>query len=103
MYRVFGCFGGAASDTILAAMMKAASDGANVISMSFGELSGDNPFQQVVESLGQKGIAIFAANGNDGNLGTFNPSSPGKEPSVFAVGSIMNEKFPLTYEVRRRP
>jgi subtilisin family serine protease len=100
MYRVFGYNDDTTTDIIIAGMMKAANDSADVISMSLGSRSIDDPFQQIVQALGQKGIAIFAATGNDGDLGTYNPSGPAREDSVFAVGSVMNEKFPLTYEAR---
>jgi subtilisin family serine protease len=101
VYRVFGCFDDPGFDTIIAAMIKAASNGTDVISMSFGSTGLDDPLQQVVQALGQKGIALFAANGNSGNLGPHRPASPAREDSVFAVGSVVNEKFPLTYEVYR--
>lgn len=54
MYRVFGCSGGAGSDVILSALMKAASDGADVISMSLGLVNPyefQDPFYTVTEAL----------------------------------------------------
>lgn len=100
MYRVFGCSGDTGADIIIAAMMKAANDGAMVISMSLGSPGINDPFDQVTQGLVEKrGIAIFAAIGNDGDLGIYFASAPGRDTSVFAVGSIMNEKFPVTYQL----
>lgn len=72
MYRVFGCAGSAGDDVVLAAMLMAAADGADVISMSLGSLSPDevdNPYQELTETLTQRGIAVIVAAGNDGDLG----------------------------------
>lgn len=72
MYRIFPCVGNADTDTILAAMNRAAADGADVLSMSFGQIGTflrSDPYQLVTDGLASRGIAMFAANGNDGNLG----------------------------------
>ena len=39
MYRVFGCEGDASDDVIMSAMQQAAENGADIISLSIGELS----------------------------------------------------------------
>lgn len=103
MYRIFGCSGGADDDVIMKALLRAATDGANVISMSFGQLWADeetNPYQAISTSLVEQGIALFAATGNAGSYGVFGPSSPGLSSDVFAVGSVDNEKYPLTYQLK---
>lgn len=72
MYRVFGCEGGAEDDVIISAMMMAAADGADVISMSLGALTpseADDPYVTTTEALRAKGIAVIVAAGNDGDLG----------------------------------
>jgi subtilisin family serine protease len=100
MYRVFPCSGGGASDILLAGMSRAAADRPDVISMSFGGIAhglASDPFGQITDGLGKRGIAVFAANGNDGDRGIGFESTPGIGRSVFAVGSVMNDKFPVTY------
>ncbi|KAL2062880.1 hypothetical protein VTL71DRAFT_5952 [Oculimacula yallundae] len=102
MYRIFGCNGGADDDLIMKAILKAASDNVDAISMSFGRIWPDestNPYSIIADNLFAKGIAIFAATGNDGDWGTLYPSAPAISSSIFAVGSVDNEKFPLTYEL----
>jgi Subtilase family/Fn3-like domain len=102
MYRVFGCSGSGSSDIILQAMLQAAADGADVISMSLGSLVSlevQDPFETVTTALVSQGIAVITANGNDGDYGIYAASAPGTGPSVFAVGSVDNEKFPVTYQL----
>ncbi|KAH7323819.1 peptidase S8/S53 domain-containing protein [Rhexocercosporidium sp. MPI-PUGE-AT-0058] len=102
MYRIFGCEGGADDDIIMKALLKAGSDGVDVISMSFGQVWPDedtNPYSVIADNLLAKGIAMFAATGNSGSWGLMSPSSPAISSSIFAVGSVDNEKFPLTYQL----
>jgi len=102
MYRIFGCEGGADDDIIMKALLKASSDGVDVISMSFGQVWPDestNPYSVIADNLLAKGIAMFAATGNSGSWGIMSPSAPAISSSIFAVGSVDNEKFPLTYQL----
>lgn len=102
MYRVFGCEGGAETDIIISAMLKAADDGVDLITMSLGSrirTESDDPFQAVTTALVEQGVAVFAAAGNDADLGNISPSSPGSGPDVFSVGSTENTKFPTTYQL----
>ena len=72
MYRVFGCNGNAETDVIISAMMMAAAEGVDVISMSLGfdvASEKDDPFEAITEALSTQGIAVIVAAGNDGNLG----------------------------------
>jgi subtilisin family serine protease len=67
MYRVFGCDGGAGTDVILAAMLMAAANGADVISMSLGYMDADendDPFSDVTSALNEQGVAVIVAAGN---------------------------------------
>jgi subtilisin family serine protease len=83
-------------------MMMAADDGADVISMSLGSLSPneeDDPYSIVTAGLNKKGVAVIVATGNDGDLGTYSPSSPGVGSSVLAVGSVDNKNYPVTYQL----
>lgn len=103
MYRVFDCSGDAATDIIISALLRAAADGADVISMSLGvdlpsELS--DPFKNITDGLFSQGIAVIAAAGNDGQYGVYNPSAPGTGAGVFSVGSTDNSKFPTTYKMK---
>lgn len=106
MYRVFGCSDDTESDIIIQAMLKAQTDGADIITMSIGSASpyeSSDPFETVTTALVEAGIAVFAATGNDAGLygsgeGIYWPSAPGTGPDVFAVGSVDNTVYPLTYE-----
>ncbi|KAH6707554.1 peptidase S8/S53 domain-containing protein, partial [Leptodontidium sp. MPI-SDFR-AT-0119] len=102
MYRIFGCEGGADDDIIMKALLKACSDGVDVINMSFGQVWPDedtNPYSVIADNLLEEGIAMFAATGNSGSWGLMSPSAPSISSSIFAVGSVDNEKFPLTYQL----
>ncbi|KAH9219415.1 peptidase S8/S53 domain-containing protein [Leptodontidium sp. 2 PMI_412] len=102
MYRIFGCEGGADDDIIMKTLLKACSDGVDVISMSFGQVWPDedtNPYSVIADNLLEEGIAMFAATGNSGSWGLMSPSAPSISSSIFAVGSVDNEKFPLTYQL----
>jgi minor extracellular serine protease Vpr len=82
------------------AMIKAAQDGVHVISLSLGEtdpFEGNSPYTDLVKALTAQGIAIVAANGNDGNLGIYAESTPGNVAGVLAVGSVTNAEFPSKY------
>jgi subtilisin family serine protease len=102
MYRIFSYTGGAYDDILVKSLLQAAADGPNVISMSFGELWADeasNPYNALATNLVDKGIAVFAANGNDGSYGIFGTSAPALSTNIFAVGSVDNEKYPVTYKL----
>lgn len=102
MYRVFGCSGSAGSDVIIAAMTMAATDGADVVSMSLGSpliSEAEDPFSTVTAALNAKGIAVIAAAGNDGSSGIYSPSAPAIGTTVLAVGSVDNKNFPVTYQL----
>ncbi|KAK0122871.1 hypothetical protein ONS96_009897 [Cadophora gregata f. sp. sojae] len=102
MYRIFGCEGRSDDDIIIKALLRAASDGVDVISISVGHIWPDevtNPYSIIAENLLAKGIAIFAATGNHASWGLMSPSAPAISSSIFAVGSVDNEKFPLTFQL----
>lgn len=83
------------------ALLTAAAAGVDAISMSFGQFWYDedsNPYNVVAANILSKGIAMFAANGNDGSSGIESTSAPAISSSIFAVGSVDNEKFPVTYQ-----
>ena len=103
MYRVFDCVGSADSDILISAMLKAVADGANIVSMSLGAVVNneeDDPWGQVTSALVEQGVAVFASAGNNGASGVYLTSAPGIGKDVFAVGSVENTKFPVTYELK---
>lgn len=75
----------------MAAMMRAANDGCNIISMSLGGpgnfVDGD-PLTFLADQLTNAGVPVVAAQGNDGAEGLFDTSSPAANKNGFAVGSI---------------
>ncbi|KAH8812930.1 peptidase S8/S53 domain-containing protein [Xylogone sp. PMI_703] len=101
MYRVFSCFGISSTDILLSAMQRAASDGVDIVSMSWGEnyfFQLSDPFAQMTSGLASLGIAPVVAAGNDGAAGVYYTSSPAIGVDAISVGSIANTKFPVTYK-----
>ncbi len=85
---------------ILAALDMAHTDGVDVVSLSLRIITDQrsrDPFSTMTSGLVAEGLAVIAAAGNDGSLGTFNPSAPGTGPEVIAVGSVDNTVFPVVY------
>jgi len=69
MYRVFSCPGVSTTEIIIRAMELAATDGANVVSMSLGQtepFQESDPYSITTDKLASLGIAVIAAAGNDG-------------------------------------
>ncbi|KAJ4855603.1 subtilase family domain-containing protein [Trichoderma breve] len=93
-YRVLSCPGsGTPNDIIISAMLRAAEDGADVLSISLG-IIGElwealNPFDPVVTQLAQKGVAVVAAIGNFGP-GIYSASIPGICQDALSVGAVEN-------------
>ncbi|RFU27661.1 hypothetical protein B7463_g8655, partial [Scytalidium lignicola] len=101
MYRVFSCYGVSSTDILMSAMQRAASDGVDVVSMSWGEqyfFQLSDPFAQMTSGLASLGIAPVVAAGNDGSAGVYYTSSPAIGADAISVGSIANAKFPLIYK-----
>ncbi|EJD40096.1 subtilisin-like protein [Auricularia subglabra TFB-10046 SS5] len=92
MYKVGGCRGGIGDDVIIAALLRAAQDGANVITMSFGSADGwaDSAISVVASRVADQGIVVTASAGNDGELGMMEFSTPATGENVIAVGSVEN-------------
>lgn len=83
-------------------MMMGADDGDDVVSISLGSLSPseeDDPYSIVTAGLNEKRVAVVVATGNDGNLFTYSPSSPGVGSSVLAVGSVDKKNYPVIYQL----
>jgi len=70
-YRVFGCTGSSQNDVIMEAMIRAFTDGADIISMSLGGASGwtEDPEAILASRLVDLGVVMSLANGNDGSEG----------------------------------
>jgi minor extracellular serine protease Vpr len=94
-YKVFGCNGSVDNDIVMAALERAAADGAQVINMSLGadyQSWPEDPEAQLVETLTQRGIVVAVAEGNAGNAtsGLFSNGTPAVAPDAIAVGSVDN-------------
>ncbi|UKZ52749.1 hypothetical protein TrVGV298_006536 [Trichoderma virens] len=99
-YRVFGCEGSTSTEILVASMLKAAQDGADIVSMSIGAYDiweEVNPFDEVVTRLTNHGVAVVAAIGNFGTAGVYSTSAPGISTNSLSVGSIENEVYPTVY------
>ncbi|KAL7747576.1 hypothetical protein RI367_007017 [Sorochytrium milnesiophthora] len=95
-YRVFGCGEGSTStDLMVAAMEQAYKDGMDVINLSIGGGStfAEYPDAAVAARLGELGLMVQAAMGNDGDKGLFMGESPGLAAHGFGVGSFDNIKL----------
>ncbi|KAF9104109.1 hypothetical protein BGX27_010242 [Mortierella sp. AM989] len=91
-YRVFGCDGSANDDVILAAMELAFNDGMDVINMSLGGGSAYkyNPTAVLGDKLVALGMALAAADGNDGGDGVWMTSDTGVGELSSSVASFDN-------------
>jgi subtilisin family serine protease len=106
MYRTFDCSNAGGSDTVMAGMLKAQSDGVNIISMSLSVGTQypnvADPLASVVQSMTKAGIAVVVAIGNEASLSQYatelySADYPSTEPGAIAVGAISNKDFPLVY------
>ncbi|KAI0123419.1 peptidase S8/S53 domain-containing protein [Xylariales sp. AK1849] len=106
MYRVFDCEQSGGSDDTLAAMLKAQSDGVDLVSMSLNigaELPDVvDPLAEVTARLHDAGIAVIVAAGNSGSAGKnaqelYSEGQPSELPGAIAVGAIANKDFPLVW------
>ena len=90
MYRVFGCNGSSTSDIFIDGTTRAFADGAQIISLSLGAINGwsESPFTVVANRLGERGVFLSVAAGNDGANGPFVASSPAAASNVAAVTSV---------------
>ncbi|KAL7908333.1 peptidase S8/S53 domain-containing protein [Trichoderma velutinum] len=99
-YRVFGCEGSTSTDIMISAMLKAAKDGADVVSISIGSYDiweEVNPFEGVVTKLANHGVAVVIALGNFGTAGAYSTGAPGISTDALSVGSIENDVYPTLY------
>ncbi|KAF9206965.1 hypothetical protein BGZ49_001506 [Haplosporangium sp. Z 27] len=92
-YRVFGCKGGTSNDLIMMALIRAASDGMQIINLSLGGPGGwrQDREARLADALAKNGTIVVAAMGNEGQMGLFESSSPGVAESVITVASMEND------------
>lgn len=85
-YCVFSKNGGAASSDVISAINAAVADGNDIINMSLGSAHYSQPYELTVKNAyEQKGVAIFAASGNEDTDGY---SFPAAYESTISVGAI---------------
>ncbi|EJD37073.1 subtilisin-like protein [Auricularia subglabra TFB-10046 SS5] len=93
-YRVFGCDGYSTDEILIDSLLRAQSDGMDIITMSIGRTSGwsDEPVAVVASRIAALGtvVTISAGERNDGRSGPFFFSSPATGKDVIAVGSVEN-------------
>ncbi|GAA5857877.1 hypothetical protein JCM1840_000947 [Sporobolomyces johnsonii] len=91
MYRIFGCEGGTGDDLVVDALLQAATDDCDIVTLSLGGSAGwleQSPSQVVVERLNSMGIVTTVSAGNDRAEGLFFADGPAATTSGIAVGSI---------------
>ncbi|SCZ96448.1 BZ3500_MvSof-1268-A1-R1_Chr8-2g10200 [Microbotryum saponariae] len=109
MYRIFACSGSATDDTIVAAMLRAAEDKADILSMSLGDpgswLDSTAP-QHVADKLLAQGMHVIVASGNSQDEGLFAASTPAATRSGISVASVDADVVPgysLVFKTGRYP
>jgi subtilisin family serine protease len=96
-YRVFGCEGTVSDDILVEAIIRAFTDGNDVITMSLGGTVGwTEAVSSVVSSrVAKAGRIVTIAAGNEGEAGAFFASAPASGIEVIAVGSVDNTVIPV--------
>lgn len=84
-YCVFPANGGASSSDVMRAINAAVEDGNDIINMSLGSSMYSDPYAKTVDAAYQKGVAIFAASGNEDTDGY---SFPAAYSGAISVGAV---------------
>lgn len=99
-FRVFGCDqgdtpGSTATDVIVAAMQRAVSEGAQILSFSLGGPSGfaNSPTSLVASRIAAQDIPVVISAGNNGDIGAFYSDNPGSAELGVSVASIQSTAF----------
>jgi len=89
-YKVGGCRGGIGDDVIIAAILRAQQDGADIITLSLGSPNGwpSTALDVVASRVVDQGIVVTVSSGNEGAAGPFFASTPASGKGVIAVGSV---------------
>ncbi|KDE09332.1 hypothetical protein, variant [Microbotryum lychnidis-dioicae p1A1 Lamole] len=102
-YRIFGCLSDETTDDlILSALLRAQSDGCQVINLSvFGSVgwSSVTPSEIVLDALVNAGIHVAVCAGNSGNEGLFQAAYPSSALNSVSVGSTDATTLP-TYQAQ---
>lgn len=91
-YRVFSCVADTTDDILTEAMLRAYSEGADIVTMSFGAVDGwaSSTLSVVASRVAEMGRVVTVAAGNYGEGGPMLFSSPASGENVIAVGSVQN-------------
>ncbi|EJD44564.1 subtilisin-like protein [Auricularia subglabra TFB-10046 SS5] len=91
-YRVFSCLSASTDDILTEAMLRAYSDGADIVTMSFGAPDGwaSSTLSVVASRVAEMGRVVTVSAGNYGEGGAMLFSAPAAGESVIAVGSVEN-------------
>ncbi len=92
-YRVFPASGGATNYAILKAMIRAASDGCDIVNLSLGGGPYDQIVQEAIEDARQQGMLVVVASGNDGRKPISYPAAYQGATAVSAMGHV--DTFPV--------
>lgn len=84
-YCVFPADGGADSADVMRAITAAVTDGNDIINMSLGSPMYDANYEKTVNAAYQKGVAVFAAAGNEDTNGF---SFPASYKGAISVGAV---------------
>ncbi|KAJ3026737.1 UNVERIFIED_CONTAM: hypothetical protein HDU68_005163 [Siphonaria sp. JEL0065] len=98
-YRVFGCPGSGSNDVIIAAIYKAAEDGAQILNLSLGSgpSYSDDPTSIAVEDVSKAGHLVVIAAGNDGRAGPFAVASPSVSKGGLSIAAFDNIEAPAPF------
>ncbi|ORY84131.1 peptidase S8/S53 domain-containing protein [Leucosporidium creatinivorum] len=100
MYRITSCPGVTTEDVLVKALLQAANDGCNVISISLGGGVGwlaVTPAQIVIDYLVGQGVHVIVATGNDGVEGPFFAEAPASTVNGTSVNAAELTYLP-TYQ-----
>jgi hypothetical protein len=88
MYRVYSCYGITSDDIIVQAMIRAYTDGVDVVNLSIGESDGwtEGMLSTMASRLVSAGITVAVAAGNDGAVGSFYAYAPASGRGVVSTG-----------------
>ncbi|KAH6897537.1 peptidase [Coprinopsis sp. MPI-PUGE-AT-0042] len=91
-YRIFGCTGSVTDDIIIASLIRAVNDGADVLNLSLGGPNGwtTGAGAVVASRIAETGKIVVISAGNDGTQGAWYASEPATGQNVISVGSFEN-------------
>ncbi|KAJ8076315.1 hypothetical protein PM082_000736 [Marasmius tenuissimus] len=104
-YRVFGCTGGTSDDLIVEALLRAAQDGQDIITLSLGGVNGwtEGTASVVASRIAQSGKVVTISAGNDGESGSWYTSGPANGIDVISVASFDNTVVPAQFVTVQGP